>query len=143
MKTKLLHDGENKTFALVFDQGDEALSGLTEFARQKKLGASHFTGIGGFQKVVLGYFELSKKDYKRIPMNEQVEVLSLIGDIALEEGEPKIHVHVVVGTSTGAAHGGHLLEAQVRPTLEVIVTESPRHLHREFDPASGLALLRL
>jgi predicted DNA-binding protein with PD1-like motif len=37
--------------------------------------------------------------------------------------------------------GGHLLEAHVRPTLEVVLTESPRHLHKRKDPESGLALI--
>lgn len=143
MKAKLLQSDGNKIYALVLDEGDEAVSSLVRLARQNNLGASHFTGIGGFQEVVLGYFELERKDYKRIAISEQVEALSLMGDIALEEGEPKIHAHLVVGTSTGAAYGGYLLEARVRPTLEVIVTESPRHLYREFDPGSGLALLRL
>ena len=72
-------------------------------------------------------------------MREQVEVLSLVGDIALDRGEPKLHAHAVVGKSDGTAHGGHVLEAWVWPTLEVMLTESPKHLCRKFDPASGLA----
>jgi uncharacterized protein len=143
MKAKLINNLSPKTYALVFDAGDEPMSGLSEFAKQNHLGASHFTGIGGFQDVVLGYFELEKKDYKRIPVDQQVEVLSLVGDIALEKDEPKIHAHVVVGTSNGAAYGGHLLRARVRPTLELIVTESPQHLRRQFNEALGLALIHL
>jgi predicted DNA-binding protein with PD1-like motif len=92
---------------------------------------------------VLGYFDWLKKDYTRIPIEEQVEVLALVGDIALNDGEPKLHPHVVVSKADGTAHGGHLLEAHVRPTLEVIITESPTHLHRRSDPETGLALIRL
>lgn len=133
-----------KTYALVFDTGDEAKSGLVAFAKEQRLSASHFTAIGAFRDVTLGYFDWQKKEYQKIPVREQVEVLSLIGDISLKEnGEPEVHAHVVVGKRDGTAHGGHLMEAHVRPTLEVIVVESPRHLQRRHDPESGLALIRL
>jgi predicted DNA-binding protein with PD1-like motif len=100
--------------------------------------------IGGFQEAALGYFNLERKDYDKIPVREQVEVLSLVGDIALtEKGEPKIHAHVVLGRSDGTTRGGHLIEGRVRPTLEVMLVESPRHLRRKHDPQSGLALIEL
>jgi predicted DNA-binding protein with PD1-like motif len=143
LKSKLLESNGGKSYAVIFDAGDEVTSGLREFAKQNALGASHFTAIGGFREVTLGYFEIEKKQYKHIPVKEQVEVLSLVGDIALEEGEPKVHAHVVVGTSEGLARGGHLLRGYVRPTLELVITESPQYLHREFDETSGLALIRL
>lgn len=143
MKSKLISSNGAKTYAVVFEAGEEAISGLSRFAKEMNLGGSRLTAIGGFQDAVLGYFELDVKDYKRIPLDQQVEVLSLVGDIALHRGEPKLHVHAVVGTSDGMAHGGHLIQAHVRPTLEVIVTESPKHLHREHDEATGLALIRL
>ncbi|MGE5446061.1 MAG: PPC domain-containing DNA-binding protein [Ignavibacteriales bacterium] len=143
MKTKLIYGQGEKTFAIVFDKGDEVISGLTEFAKRNNLGGSHFTAIGAFSDVVLGYFDWEKKDYKRISLKEQVEVLSLIGDIALQGSEPKVHAHVVVGKSDGTAHGGHLLKGHVRPTLEVILIESPRHLQRKTDEETGLALINL
>ncbi len=145
MKTQLLHEqGGEKTFVLIFAAGDEAIAGLTTFAKEKGLSASHFTAIGGFQEATLGYFNLDKKDYDKIPVREQVEVLSLIGDVTqTEKGEPKIHAHVVLGRSDGSTRGGHLVEARVRPTLEVMLVESPRHLRRKHDPQSGLALIQL
>jgi len=144
MKSKLIyeHHGE-KTYALIFDTGDEAMAGLVEFARQNSLGGARFTAIGAFREVTLGYFDWESKEYKHIPVGEQVEVLSLIGDVALEDGEPKVHAHVVVGRSDGSTRGGHLIEARVRPTLEVILTESPAHLRKHHDPESGLALIRV
>jgi hypothetical protein len=144
MKSKLLDDNGEKTFALIFDTGDEVASGLLEFAKKNKVSAAHFTAIGAFRDVELGYFDWNAKDYKRNPLREQVEVLSLIGDVSLDEkGNPKVHAHVVVGRSDGTAHGGHLLEAHVRPTLEVILVESPKHLQRKYDPESRLGLIRL
>jgi len=143
LKTKLLQERDPKTFAVIFQTGDEAASGLAKFARENHLAGSHFTAIGALSSVVLGYFDWNSKQYKKIPIDEQVEVLSCIGDVALEKNEPKVHAHIVVGKADGSAWGGHLLEARVRPTLEVILVESPEHLQKGFDPESGLALIRI
>ena len=144
MKSRLIHEHTGqRTYALIFETGDEAMAGLKQFAEQHRLGAAQITAIGAFRDVTLGYFDWEKKEYKKIPVNEQVEVLSLIGDVAQENGEPKVHAHVVVGRSDGSTRGGHLIEGHVRPTLEVILTESPAHLRKEHDAESGLALIRL
>jgi predicted DNA-binding protein with PD1-like motif len=142
MKVQLIHaQGGEKTFAVIFDKGDEPVTGLHDFARQHQVTAAHFTAIGAFSEVTLGYFERERRDYKKIPLHEQVEVLSLAGNIALTKGESKVHAHVVVGRSDGTAYGGHLLAGRVWPTLEVIVVESPSHLQRQTDEETGLALL--
>jgi uncharacterized protein len=143
MKSKLINDAPQRTFAVVFDKGDDVLENLLAFAKEHRLTAAEFTGIGALSDLVLGYFDWQEKDYKRIPIDEQVEVLNLTGNVALADGEPKLHPHIVVGKADGTAHGGHLLEARVRPTLEVIVTESPAHLQRRSDPETGLALIKL
>ena len=144
MKSKVIDNGPEKTFALVFEPGEEVLSGLLRFANEQKLAGARLTAIGAFERLTVGFFEMQKKDYKRIPINEQVELMSLVGNIARDDkGEPKIHAHVVVGKSDGTAHGGHLLEAYVRPTLEVVIVESARHLCRTTRPELGLALLDL
>ena len=143
MKSKLIHNAAQRTFALVFDPGDEVLEKLLAFAKQHRLTAASFTGLGALSDAVLGYFDCEEKRYRRIPVAEQVEVLNLTGNLALGNGEPKLHAHIVLGKADGTAHGGHLLEAHVRPTLEVIVTESPAHLQRRTDPQTGLALIQL
>jgi predicted DNA-binding protein with PD1-like motif len=150
MKNKLISEAgqgakatKQKTFAIIFNTGDEVVAGLKAFAGEKGLAASHFTAIGAFKDVVLGYFDWEKKDYTNIPIHEQVEVLSLVGDVTLDEGKPNIHAHVVLGKQDGSTCGGHLIEPRVRPTLEVMLTESPDHLTRRFDRESGLALICL
>jgi hypothetical protein len=143
MKSRVLHADGARTIALVFESGDEPMQGLLEFAKREGLSSGHFTAIGAFADVTLGYFDWERKDYARIPIGEQVEVLSLVGDVALEGATPRIHAHVVVGKRDGTAHGGHLLEARVRPTLEVILVQPPGHLTRRFDPRSKLALIDL
>ena len=143
MRIKLINDAGEKTFAIVLDKGDEVISNLLTFAKEENLSASHFTAIGAFERVTLGFFERDRKDYKKTTIDEQVEVLSLIGDIALADDKPKVHAHVVIGKADGTAHGGHLLEARVWPTLEVFLIESPQSLHREMDKETGLALIKL
>jgi predicted DNA-binding protein with PD1-like motif len=141
MKSKLLHEDGERTFVLVFDKGDEAVARLESFAREHEVTAARFTGIGAFGDATLGYFDRARRDYAEIPVSEQVEVLSLLGDVAVEDGEPKVHAHVVLGRSDANALGGHLLEAHVWPTLEVVLDESPAHLRKRSDRESGLALI--
>jgi uncharacterized protein len=143
MRAKVIDEVGERTWALVFDVGDEVVSTLSQFASLHQLTAARFTAIGAFSDATLGYFDAEKKAYEKIPVREQVEVLSLIGDVALDGGQPKIHAHVVVGKRDGSAHGGHLLEARVRPTLEVMLVESPARLARVYDPDSGLALIAI
>jgi uncharacterized protein len=142
MRSRLIHsEGGEKIFVLVFDTGDEVVSEMTTFARENDLDAASITAIGAFSGATLGYFDIVRKEYEKIPLEEQVEVLSLIGDIALNEGEPELHAHVVLGRRDGTTRGGHLLEAHVRPTLEVVLTESPDHLKKRTDEETGLALI--
>ena len=143
MTSKLLLERPERVWVLVFALGDEVISELTAFARQHGLGGTRFTAIGAFSDAVLGYFRWETKQYEHIDVREQVEVLSLAGDVAHADEGPKVHGHVVVGRADGTAMGGHLLEAHVRPTLELVLTESPRALVRRYDPGTGLALIDL
>jgi len=125
----------------VLETGDEAMRLLGEFVRANAVDAASITGIGAFSRAVLGYFDWQAKAYRRIPVEEQVEVVSLIGDVAVADGVPTLHVHAVLGKSDGSVVGGHLLEGQVRPTLEVIIIQQPSYLRKRKDPESGLALI--
>lgn len=143
MQHKLLEE-HPRTYALIFETGDELATSLKQFAVQRKLAGSSFKAIGALSSVKLGWFNWETKKYETaVALNEQVELLSLIGDIALKDGEPQVHAHVVVGKRDGTAHGGHLLEALVRPTCELILIESPRHLQKQIDRESGIALIRI
>jgi predicted DNA-binding protein with PD1-like motif len=145
MQTKLIHEAAGKrTFAIVLKTGDEIMASLQEFAGRENLAAAQLTAIGAFSDVVLAYFDWERKDYVHIPVREQVEVASLIGDVALSpDGAPALHIHTVLGRRDGTALAGHLIAAHVRPTLEVILTESPAHQQKHKDPETGLALIRM
>lgn len=143
MQSKLLHDtGGQRTFAVILQTGDKVMACLKDFVTREKITAAQISAIGALSDVELQYFDWEKKSYQKIPLNEQVEVASLLGDVAEADGKPAIHIHIVVGRRDGSAMAGHLGEAHVRPTLEVILTESPAHLRKRFDPESGLALIR-
>ena len=145
MKTKTLHEADGKrTFAVVLETGDEAMAGLETFARQHRIGGAQITAIGAFERATLAYFDWELKQYQPIEVGEQVEVASLIGDIAIgPDGTPSVHAHAVLGKRGGATVAGHLQAGHVRPTLEIIVTESPAHLCKKKDAETGLALIRL
>lgn len=132
-----------KTFILVFKTGDELADGLLQFAKNQNLSAASFKAVGALSSVRLGWFSWESKKYEpSVTLDEQVELLSLIGDVALKDGEPVVHAHAVIGKRDGTAHGGHLLNARIRPTCEVVLTESPVHLQKFIDADSGLALIK-
>lgn len=133
-----------KTYAVILETGEEMLSSLKQFANSAHLAGSSFKAIGALSRVELGWFNWETKKYQTaVKLDEQVELLSLIGDIALQDGKSQVHAHLVVGRADGTAHGGHLLSAIVRPTCELIITENPGHLQKEMDPESGIALIRI
>ncbi len=131
-----------KTFILVFETGDELAEGLLRFAKEQKLSAASFKAVGALSSVRLGWLSWESKRYEpSVTLDEQVELLTLIGDVALKDGEPVVHAHAVVGKKDGTAHGGHLLKARIRPTCEVFLIESPAHLQKFVDAESGVALI--
>jgi predicted DNA-binding protein with PD1-like motif len=143
MRHKLLEE-HPRTYILVFDTGDELASELKRFASDHNIPGASFKAIGALSSVKLGWFNWQTKRYETcVALEEQVELLSLIGDVAEDQGEPKVHAHVVLGKSDGTAHGGHLQEAVVRPTCELVITESPVHLRKRMDAESGIPLIRL
>lgn len=142
MNTKQLPSNGAEFHALIFETGEEVMSGLKQFARERDVRAARFTAIGAFQTATIAYFDWETKEYLEIPVREQVEVLVLAGDIAWKDGAPVPHVHVVLGRRDGSTIGGHLCEAIVRPTLELMLTQAGA-LERAPDAASGLALISL
>lgn len=132
-----------KTYILVFETGDELAAGLLQFAQDQQLSGASFKAIGALSSVRLGWLNWESKQYEpSVTLDEQVELVSLIGDIALLDGRPVVHAHAVVATRVGAARGGHLLSARVRPTCELALTVSPVPLQKIHDPEAGIALIQ-
>ncbi len=131
-----------RTFVVALEIGEEVVSSITALARQLSLGSSSMTGIGAFQRVRLGWLDWERSSFRENLVDEQVELLSLVGNIADEKGKPHLHAHVVVARYDATTRGGHLVEAIVRPTLELVIVESPEHLQRRHDKKTGLVLLK-
>lgn len=126
---------------VVLDPGEEAVQSLTRFASESAVAAGQLTGVGGFERATLGWFDRQRKEYQPIPLDEQAEVLSLVGDIAGSAGGPIVHVHAVLGLRDGSTRGGHLLSGVVWPTLEVMVQEPPAALRKRDRPDLGIAVI--
>jgi predicted DNA-binding protein with PD1-like motif len=142
MQVQLLNPGEpTKQYAVIFYQGDEAFSGLQEFAEKYHVTSAHFTAIGALNGATVGWFDPQRKMYKKIPINGQREVIGMSGDIALYQGKPVVHTHMLVGGPDGTTRGGHVLKAYVSPTLEVMVTVDPLTMQKRLDPATDLTLI--
>jgi predicted DNA-binding protein with PD1-like motif len=142
--TKLAGDAGAETRVVILESGEEAFAALTKFANDAGITAASLTAIGAFENAIVGWFDIEKKTYKKISITQQSEVLSAIGDIAVgDDGRASLHVHVVLGLSDGTTRGGHLLAGKVRPTLEVVVTETPAKLRRKKRSDLGIALIDL
>ena len=128
----------------VFDTGEEVVSALQKLALDRKIEGGSFAALGAFQRAVIAYWNWDTKKYEEIEIDEQVEVLSLLGNVARgEKGEPKVHAHVTLGRRTGDAVGGHLLKGFVRPTIEMVLTRASQRLSRKRDLETKLQLLDL
>ncbi|MBV7697409.1 DNA-binding protein [Streptomyces sp. TRM70350] len=143
MKWQQIQASPAAVYVVVLAPGEEAVAAITDFARAQSLGASQVTAVGAFSQATVGWFDREAKNYRRIPVGEQCEVLSLLGDIVIGEDGPTPHLHAVLGLADGTTRGGHLLEGQVWPTLEVIVRDSPAALAKIHRPDLGLALINL
>ena len=136
MQYKVLEDGPQRRFAVVFDKGDEMLEALSRFAREQRLEACEFTGMGAFSYAMLGQFDWDRDFYNPFPIEERVEVLSLVGRMRHRQSKPELDIHVAVAKYDGAICGGHLLEGYVKPQFELTLTEAqgaghnrPTHSH--------------
>ncbi len=136
-------DGGPRSWAVIFRDGDEVMSGLTDWMKRERIAGAHLTAIGAFSSALFGWFDKEQKAYRDIPVREQTECVGLIGDIGLVDGKPALHVHGSVAGADGIVKGGHLLAAVASPTLEVFVTETAMALHKREDPATTLELFDL
>ena len=139
MKAKRISE---TAYLLVFDRGDEVVQALSEFAADKEF--AHFQAIGAFERATLAYWNAKTKEYEDLAVNEQVEVVSLLGDATRDEkGLPRIHAHASLGKRDGSLIGGHLKNGVVMPTLELVFTTSDVTIQRRLDDATGLSLIEL
>jgi predicted DNA-binding protein with PD1-like motif len=141
LRVRTVSGHPQKVHVVVLQTGEEAVTTLLDFARDEDVRSAQVTAIGAFSDIVLGFYDPEKRRYEEIPIREQVELLTLSGNLTEEDGEHRLHASVAVGKRDGTAHGGQLVRGLVRPTLEVIVVEVAAELRRKVDPETGLALI--
>lgn len=142
MRSKLASENDGRKFVLILDQGEEALAAITDFANEKAINAASVAAIGAFASAKVGWFDPAARQYSPIAVDEQCEVLSLLGDIAEgDDGKASLHLHAVLGLRGGSVRGGHFLEGHVRPTLEVTIVETGSDLRRKKRADLGIALI--
>jgi uncharacterized protein len=143
MRSRLLNENGVRTHLLVFDEEDEVMAILPRFARDRAIRAASVRAIGGFREATIAFFDIDRKEFAEVIVAEQCEVVSLLGDIALTDDLPSAHVHAALGLRNGEMRGGHLLRGVVRPTLELVLSESPAFLRKRFDAELGIPLIEL
>ncbi|RKR92473.1 hypothetical protein BDK92_6914 [Micromonospora pisi] len=142
MHSTRISDRDQRVLVVVCEQGEEAVEVITGAVRTHGIKAAQVSAVGGFSGGEVGYYDREARDYTRIPVDGQVEVLSLLGDIVDHDGRAEPNLHAVLGRRDGSVIGGHLLTGTVWPTLEVVITEVVADLGKRFDPATGIAVIR-
>jgi predicted DNA-binding protein with PD1-like motif len=145
MKSKVVSaEAASRITIVILDSGEEAFATLTRFGDDMAISGASLTAIGAFESAVVGWFDFASKSYRKARIDEQCEVLSAIGDFAVgDDGKASLHLPVVLGLSDGTTRGDHLLEGKVRPTLEVVLQETPVGLRRRKRADIGIALIDL
>ena len=111
---------------VALESGEDPVQGLLDFAKRERLSSGHFTAIGAFEDVTIGYFELARARTTRGSRSaSRSRCYPLVGDVALEGDVPRFTPTWSWASGTAPRTAAHLLEARVRPTLEVILVQPP------------------
>ena len=128
-------------YFLVFYPGDKVRENMMNFLTEKNIRAGSFNGIGAFSEARIAHYTVATKRYMEHDFKDALEVISIIGNISEENGEPYIHMHTVLGTNDMNAFGGHLIEATVGVTLEISMRVFTKPLVRKYNEETGLYLI--
>jgi predicted DNA-binding protein with PD1-like motif len=128
---------------LRLDPGEEVMKTLLNFVAREDIRGGYFVAFGGFSRVRLCYFDVHARQFKTYDIDQQVEVVSLLGNVGRDNRRPIIHMHAAVSDAQAHTSSGHVAEGTVQPTLEVFLTRLEGTLRRRRDPSTGLELLAL
>lgn len=123
---------------------EDLIDAITKLVKTYNFKAGLLNCIGAFKKFTIGYFDLDKKEYKLETFDENVELVSCLGNIAYKNGKPIIHAHVSVGRPDFSIIGGHLSQPSIiSVTGEIYILEIDQKLNRSLDPQFNLSLLNI
>jgi len=133
----------NGSWVIVLRKDEKIIEKLTEFIKTENIRSGYFNAIGAVSSVELAHYNLEKKSYSSKLINRPLEIVSLMGNFTVKGEEIIVHAHIVVGTNQMELYGGHLKEATVAATLEVIFNEFKEVINKEYDKDTGLNLMEL
>lgn len=133
----------NDQYLLCFELGEELVTVFTNFCQEQDISAGFFHGLGGATKASIGYYDLTKKEYRFTDCDDVAEIISLNGNISQKDGAPMIHVHGTLGNDKLEAIAGHIQSLTVGGTAEIFLTPFHDPIERKYDEATGLNLLKL
>lgn len=137
----LIHSA-NGFITLNFERGEEVIAGLKDFLKQGNISAGHITGLGAASRLELAYYNLETKEYERKVFTDDVEILSLTGNIGQkEDGELVVHMHGAFGQRDFSVFGGHIFELVISGAGEIHIASLPGFIKRAYDDETGLTLM--
>jgi predicted DNA-binding protein with PD1-like motif len=126
-----------------FESGEQVAASLLAWLKAEGIGFATMTGLGAVSSATVSYWNGETEEYEQHDLDDQMEVVSLIGNVSIKEGEPFTHIHVTLGRRDLSIIGGHLNDATVRPNLELWVRPEAQAVERTLDESCGLYLMHL
>ncbi len=128
---------------LGFASGEHFAEPMVEWLRNERIGYATLTGLGAVRRATVSYWNADTKQYETHQLDEQMEVVSLIGNVTLRDNEPFVHAHIGLGRSDLSVVGGHLNDLEIHPTLEIWLLPGDTPVRRTLDESCGLYLMQL
>ena len=124
------------------DPGEEILEQVKAVSLREGIRLATVQGLGAVNEITVGVFDTASKEYHANHFHGSYEIVSLTGTISTLDGAYYCHLHMSAGDDRGHVVGGHLNEARVSATAELVITILPGTVDRAFSPEIGLNLLR-
>ena len=130
-------------YQLRLESGEALNASLLDWLAGQDIGYAVMTGLGAVSGATVSYWNGETREYEQHELNEQMEVVSLIGNATMKEGRPFTHIHVTLGRRDLSVVGGHLNDLVVNPNLEIWLRAEDATVDRTLDERSGLFLMDL
>lgn len=123
-------------------KGDDLLKGLENLCQQHGIRLGEVRALGAVTRARVGYYSQEERKYYFLELDQPLEILALVGNISLKDGQPFVHAHVTLADDQGRAFGGHLAEGAPVFACEYVIWEytADQDLARQPDPETGLLL---
>ena len=129
---------ENTRIFLTLAKGDFINQTFEVFAEKKGVGCAWLNGIGALENPEIGYYSIKDKKYHRKQFKGEFELTSLIGDITMKDGKPFAHTHITFSDTDYQVYGGHLFDAKITATGEIVLSLTDSKIDREYNKNIGI-----